>query len=197
MKIVDSLGLVIVFVIVFIEGFLILLMKSETIQALLLGRELFYREENSIFFIMGALMASGIYLLNTMIQQTNEKIKMIEKELEVLNRATDAIENCRGILAHIFNLDCRLAGGLGKRLQENARLAAIIFNTSPEIFKLNNREAFEILLQHEEFFDVSLKETPEPPEYSDKRIYKEQKGLAESCDNNIYKQISDYVLDKK
>jgi hypothetical protein len=91
-------------------------------------------------------------------------------------------------------ISCCLTGGLGKRLVENARLAEVIFDNSPEILKLNNHELYEILLQHEEFFEVLFRGIPEP-DVTDKywRVHQEQNRLAEGLDRSIYKQISDYV----
>jgi hypothetical protein len=95
-------------------------------------------------------------------------------------------------------ISCCLTGGLGMRLVENARLAKIIFDNSPEILKLNNHELYEILLQHEEFFEVLFKGIPEL-DVTDKywRAYQEQNKLVESCDRSIYQQISDYVFKKE
>jgi hypothetical protein len=63
--------------------------------------------------------------------------------------------------------------------------------------KLNNHEAMNILLQHEEFLDVWLKENEKLCGERYERDYQKQKQLAESCDYEIYKRIAGYVLGGK
>jgi hypothetical protein len=187
-------GLLLVFLMMLAQILLSLFVNIESVQVLFLGKALTYEGKNAIFYFMGTLFASAIFLTITILKRNEEEIEVLKSDLEAVNQAVDAINDCKNVMNRITDLNCRLAGGIGQRLKENAKLASIFFNNSPEIFKFNNYEAMNILLQHEEYFNVWLKENEKLCGELYEREYQEQKQLAESCDREIYKRIAGYVF---
>jgi hypothetical protein len=189
-----KIGSLLALLMVLVQILLFILVTSESAQVLFFGKELTYKDKNAIFYALGTLFASVIFLTNTVLKRSEERMKVLDREIEIVNKATDTINDCKAVMNRITDLNCRLAGGVGQRLKENAKLASIFFNNSPEIFKLNNHEAMNILLQHEEFLDVWLKENEKLCGELYKQDYQKQKQLAESCNYEIYNQIAGYVF---